>query len=514
MLILHQRSCAPCGGELIPAMDARDARGVALLLALYAAEGFPFGLVFGSIPFLLKETASFMDVALFSLCATPYALKLLVAPVVDGSHPPIPLGRRPSWIVPAMIGTGVMFMATGPFFDAWVRDARAGLLTLVCFLVITMVAFSEIAVDGWSIEVLSESARPYAALCQVLGPSIGYTSSFTIFLAINDPQLCENFIWPALGLDRKGPLMSLSTAIMVTGFIYLVAATLVVVAVLTNSVRNVYDQDGGDTNLELQPLLPTENNPDTSSVGKHNRNRIGDAYRTFLQVLKLAPVQQLVVILVLCKLGFSSFDAAAPLKLIDYGFPKESIAVIALVQSLCQLLGSIAVTPVVAKGRPELLFVGGFFARYVLSLIGPFAVRYYALQGHLTTGYFIFIIILEAVYGIAAYCFVYVPIAAFFVQITSTSVNIGASYLTLLHAAYNIGTMWPKPVTLSLVDLCTFYHQCADAVCPVWIDGFYVVSVLEAIVGAFVGLYIWRKMPLLGKISPDSWAIQLSSSPG
>ena len=342
-------------------MQKRDARAVALLLALYAAEGLPYGLVLGSIPFLLKESASFAQVALFSLCAVPYALKLLVAPLVDGSQLPLPIGRRTSWIVPAMAGAGVILTVTGCNFDRWVAHGSAGVLTAVCFVVVALVALSEVALDGWTIEVLSEQARPYAALCQVLGPSIGYTSSFTVFLALNDAQLCDNHIWPALGMEKRGAAMSLSTAVTITGVVFMLVSAIVIVAEFMRAFA--VKMQGFDAPTRTDPteehrLLPANSGSRTDVSS--NTGRISDAYRTFLHLLQLPSIQQLVLVLLLCKLGFSSFDVAAPLKLVDYGFPKESIALIGLFQSLCQLLGSIAISPFLAQSRPELLFVLGY----------------------------------------------------------------------------------------------------------------------------------------------------------
>ena len=55
------------------------------------------GLVFGTIPFLLKGAAnvSYTELGLFSLAGYPYSLKLLWSPIVDsfywtGAHPITP----------------------------------------------------------------------------------------------------------------------------------------------------------------------------------------------------------------------------------------------------------------------------------------------------------------------------------------------------------------------------------------------------------------------------------------
>lgn len=45
--------------------------------------GIPLGLSNGSIPFLLREKASYTAIGLFSLASYPYSLKLLWSPIVD-----------------------------------------------------------------------------------------------------------------------------------------------------------------------------------------------------------------------------------------------------------------------------------------------------------------------------------------------------------------------------------------------------------------------------------------------
>ena len=49
-------------------------------------QGIPLGLTFGSLPFLLKERASFSEMGLFSLASYPYSLKLFWSPIVDSIY--------------------------------------------------------------------------------------------------------------------------------------------------------------------------------------------------------------------------------------------------------------------------------------------------------------------------------------------------------------------------------------------------------------------------------------------
>jgi len=68
----------------------------AITLALPTADmiqGVPMGLVFGTVPFLLKaSSASYADLGFFSLASYPYSLKLLWSPIVDSHYWPGPPG--------------------------------------------------------------------------------------------------------------------------------------------------------------------------------------------------------------------------------------------------------------------------------------------------------------------------------------------------------------------------------------------------------------------------------------
>ena len=83
---LPSQALTPCGRRY-PSCDRRAD----------LVQGIPMGLVFGTIPFLLKGAAnvSYTELGLFSLAGYPYSLKLLWSPIVDsfywtGAHPITP----------------------------------------------------------------------------------------------------------------------------------------------------------------------------------------------------------------------------------------------------------------------------------------------------------------------------------------------------------------------------------------------------------------------------------------
>lgn len=54
------------------------------------------------------------------------------------------------------------------------------------------------------------------------------------------------------------------------------------------------------------------------------------AYGNLLGILKLKPIQTLVIILLTCKIGFSATDSVMGLKLVEAGVPKEQLGLLAV----------------------------------------------------------------------------------------------------------------------------------------------------------------------------------------
>jgi PAT family acetyl-CoA transporter-like MFS transporter 1 len=46
----------------------------------------------------------------------------------------------------------------------------------------------DIAVDGWALTLLSPANLSYASTAQTIGLAVGYTMSFTVFLALNSVE--------------------------------------------------------------------------------------------------------------------------------------------------------------------------------------------------------------------------------------------------------------------------------------------------------------------------------------
>lgn len=298
-----------------------DRWSILLLVALYAVQGMPMGLVFGSVPFLLKDAAtSYADLALFSFASMPYSVKLLIAPVVDSVYS-VRVGRRKSWIVPAQLVSGSLLLLLADAIASWVRSGNVRLLMPTFFVVLATAAIQDIAVDGWSLTMLQKRNVSYASTCQSLGLSLGYFSTFTIFLAFNSAEFCNKFLrpyLPASTVPAQGPVIGLADALRLVGIAYLSLTTVILFlkhevsadedakkcdrALPSYSAKqqesNAHGEDSGATLLH-SPLLSKED---------FTWARVTRTYADVIRVVRLPAVRSLVIILLIAKTGFSAYD--------------------------------------------------------------------------------------------------------------------------------------------------------------------------------------------------------------
>lgn len=276
-------------------------------------QGIPLGLVFGSIPYILKSmksnTLSYSQFGLFSLAGYPYSLKLLWSPIVDQIYSSR-VGRRKSWILPTQLLVGSLFYILGQRIDGWMIPGKPIDFWRLngCFLLlVTLCATLDVAVDGWALTLLPAKKLHYASTCQSVGVNIGLFISFTIFLAFSSERFCTQF----LGLAREsgeGGLFTLGSFMKFWAVVYVISTA----------------------------ALTFKSEPSNPEILKRREQRgtiktIVAAYRTLWGIVMLPTVRSFALILLTFKFGFSAYDAVAPLKLLEKGFPKEYLALTVLI---------------------------------------------------------------------------------------------------------------------------------------------------------------------------------------
>lgn len=149
---------------------------IARLVALYAAQGIPFGFTMLYVPLQIAERPdfSYAKATLFTLASFPWLLKLLWAPAADTWFW-TRLGRRRSWILPAQaLLVLTSLAATGVNFDGplWKLFVLTALLNLWASL-------QDTAVDGLAVEMLRPSERGLGNAAQVAGYKLGMVAGGT-----------------------------------------------------------------------------------------------------------------------------------------------------------------------------------------------------------------------------------------------------------------------------------------------------------------------------------------------
>jgi len=141
---------------------------IALLLALYFAQGLPYGFQTTALPVYLRtQGVSLGAIGLLGALSLPWLLKALWAPWVD-RYRRGRFGHYRSWILPLQAGLAVSALGAAfvPAGDLWL------LLSLV-FVMNLLAATQDIAVDGLAVRMLGERELGRGNAVQVVGYKVG-----------------------------------------------------------------------------------------------------------------------------------------------------------------------------------------------------------------------------------------------------------------------------------------------------------------------------------------------------
>ncbi|MDE3059602.1 MAG: AmpG family muropeptide MFS transporter [Pseudomonadota bacterium] len=147
------------------------------ILCLGFSSGLPLALTASTLGVWLTESGvSKAAIGLFAAAATPYALKFLWSPLIDGM--PFPglsklLGRRRGWLVAtqlALAGTLVLLGLADPAINPWLTAVMALLVAIAS-------ASQDIVIDAYRVEILKPEQQGAGAAAAVLGYRLGMIAS-------------------------------------------------------------------------------------------------------------------------------------------------------------------------------------------------------------------------------------------------------------------------------------------------------------------------------------------------
>ncbi len=355
-------------------------------------SGLPLALTASTLTAWLADTkVDRTTIGLFAAVATPYALKFLWAPLLDGVRLPIlgKLGRRRSWLmlIQALLAGTVAAMA---FSDP---SANAGMTALMALMVATCSATQDIAIDAYRVERLKPEEQGEGAAMSTLGYRIGMLTSGAGALALAD----------ALGWQMT----------------YLVMAGVMVVALpLTLFAQEPRIHESTKSRIY-----------DKKSVISWFRDFVISPFTDFM---KRPLWWQVLVFVVLYKLGDAFMGTMFNPFLLELGFTKTQIAEIVKIYGLiATLIGTFIGGWLVARwGTYKSLMICGFGHMLTNLMLVELARR------GADTQYLAFSIILENSTG-------GMSLAAFVAYLSSlTRVHYTATQYALLSALAAFGRTW------------------------------------------------------------------------
>lgn len=148
---------------------------ITLLIALYIAQGLPFGFFTLALPVLLREAGySLTQISLLSFVALPWVLKFLWAPVLDHT------GTRRAWLL------GFQFASVVGAVLLTQADPSNGLIVLIvaAFAFNVVAASQDVVTDGLAVRMLDTKERGLANAIQVGAYRLGMILGGGLLLSV------------------------------------------------------------------------------------------------------------------------------------------------------------------------------------------------------------------------------------------------------------------------------------------------------------------------------------------
>jgi predicted MFS family arabinose efflux permease len=148
-------------------------RSFSILIALYVAQGLPFGFFTQAMPALMRqEGVDLKYIGLMSLLALPWALKFLWAPFLDGKSI-LGLSHRKGWILLANILAVCVVLCLAMMPLPWWLGSGIVWLMLLILCMNLFAASQDISTDALAVESIEPQKRGLANAVQVSGYRVG-----------------------------------------------------------------------------------------------------------------------------------------------------------------------------------------------------------------------------------------------------------------------------------------------------------------------------------------------------
>ncbi len=323
------------------------------------------------------------------------------------------------------------------FIDAIVDSLQVGLITIFGFVIVSFMAYKDLAVDGWTVKMLHKDNVYIGTLCQSFGYIAGMAIGANAFLFLNSVSFCNQYIWP---FPKEHPLLNHQYFLLIMGGIYLSTGFIVHCFLKEGPEKNFYQIVEGQR-VQVNPK---------------GLERVKYIFQRLWSVLKNRNYMSVLIMITVCQIGVQAHRPVSMVILQRQGFEKEKISFVNLIGLPVAALVTITGT-YLAKIRKEVIVFLSIVCGFTLSEIWLYSIvsqyrdeddtsSYHQLIGYtMISGFFDS---LE-----------YVTMGGFSFRIAEKS--IGASMVTLFNALSNLSKSWPKTLSITMLSYLDYWEIAA-----------------------------------------------------
>lgn len=323
-----------------------EKKNLVFLCAIYFIHAIPLQFSWATMPIILRQQLNYSDVGTFLISQYPYSWKAAWSPLVDGLYLPS-IGRRKSWIVPSLLVGGVVLFYLAFTQDSLVLKVAGGSsvamvwLVLTWFLVMFLCANIRIALDSWSINLLTPANVHWSSSIATIGETAAGLLSCNVFLGVTSLNT------PKQHTEKRVPeAASTSFFFGASATAFLATAILLLLA---NRERNEKAQ---------------------------NKQSIRNVYNIIWDILKLRHVWVLMSVHVASMIGFITNDTITVLELVKNDFSDFDLAVLATVALPFSIAGSFLVAKALQTGHPLHVWRRMFPWRLLLAFVSQLTILF------------------------------------------------------------------------------------------------------------------------------------------
>ncbi|PMD58837.1 uncharacterized protein K444DRAFT_562775 [Hyaloscypha bicolor E] len=452
-----------------PVLSFLEKKNLVFLCSIYFIHAIPLQFSWYTMPIILRQQLSYSDVGTFLISQYPYSWKAGWSPLVDGLHHPF-IGRRKTWIVPSLVIGGVVLFWLAFTQDSLIAELASGRslamawLVLTWFMVMLVCANIRIALDSWSINLLSPPNVHWASSIATIGETAASLISCNLFLGVtslNSPK------------DEPGKVRPAST------FLFFGASA---AAFVTTAVLLLFGNSASDKAQKSQSIRKV--------------------YTIIWEILKLRHVWILMLVHMASMIGFVTNDTITTLELVKDNFSDFDLAILATAALPFAIAGSFLVAKAFQTRHPLHVWRRMFPWRLILAFVSQLTILFVSRYPNSQFRWLVVLppFCLSQLFSVA----MWVAFVAFHAQVSDP--QFGGIYMSVLATTLNI-----RYDTLQF--LCTKAIGMIDGSDDLTkpsplIDGYQIVNVTTVILSIPIYWFFLRPATLyLQTIDVSAWRI-------